>query len=167
MRWERWGVQGACGGCRGMWGARWMGGGTVAGDPFRCMRSWRSRTCCRCGCCRCECCRLCFSSVRAASPHLSVPHPPTTSPAPQPALPPHGVAAGWRWYVNFWRLVLFATLLLPGFLQMVAFYFFSPRLLRSVPYGDKVLVCAVREGLGGCMRSVPYGEKVCCALCAL
>lgn len=26
-------------------------------------------------------------------------------------------------------------LLLPGFSQMIAFYFFSPRLYRSVPYG--------------------------------
>ena len=42
---------------------------------------------------------------------------------------------GWRWYVSFWRLVLFAVLLLPGFMQMVAFYFFSPRMLRSIPYG--------------------------------
>lgn len=43
--------------------------------------------------------------------------------------------AGWRWYVSFWRLVLFAVLLLPGFMQMMAFYFFSPRMLRSIPYG--------------------------------
>lgn len=44
---------------------------------------------------------------------------------------------GWRWTVNFWRLVLYATLLLPGFIQMIAFYFFSPSVQRSVPYGRK------------------------------
>lgn len=43
-----------------------------------------------------------------------------------------------QWYVRFWRLVLFATLLLPGFAQMVLFYFFSPRMLRSIAYGSKV-----------------------------
>ncbi|PRW45116.1 putative isoprenylcysteine alpha-carbonyl methylesterase ICMEL1 [Chlorella sorokiniana] len=45
------------------------------------------------------------------------------------------LGVGWRWYVSFWRLVLFAVLLLPGFAQMAAFYFFSPRMLRSIPYG--------------------------------
>jgi prenylcysteine alpha-carboxyl methylesterase len=34
--------------------------------------------------------------------------------------------------------VLFSTLLLPGFLQMALFYFLSPRMLRSVPYGLQV-----------------------------
>ncbi|PSC67534.1 putative isoprenylcysteine alpha-carbonyl methylesterase ICMEL1 [Micractinium conductrix] len=42
---------------------------------------------------------------------------------------------GWRWTVSFWRLVAFSTLLMPGFIQMVVFYFLSPRVLRSVPYG--------------------------------
>lgn len=45
------------------------------------------------------------------------------------------VAGGTMWAVNFWRLVLFALILMPGFLQMVVFYFFAPRMLRSVPYG--------------------------------
>jgi hypothetical protein len=53
------------------------------------------------------------------------------------SLPPCSIP-GWRWTINFWRLVLFAVLLLPGFAQMIAFYFLSPRLLRSVPYGLKV-----------------------------
>lgn len=42
---------------------------------------------------------------------------------------------GTRWWFNFMRLLLFTLLLLPGFFQMILFYFFSPRLLRSVPYG--------------------------------
>lgn len=44
---------------------------------------------------------------------------------------------GWRWTVNFYRLVLYAILLMPGFIQMIAFYFFSPRVKRSIPYGRK------------------------------
>lgn len=44
---------------------------------------------------------------------------------------------GWRWIINFWRLVLFATFLMPGFMQMIIFYFTSPRVSRSVPYGRK------------------------------
>lgn len=42
---------------------------------------------------------------------------------------------GTKWLVNFWRLVLFAAILMPAFLQMMVFYFLSPRLLRSIPYG--------------------------------
>ncbi|MEW5309110.1 MAG: hypothetical protein WDW38_001019 [Sanguina aurantia] len=42
---------------------------------------------------------------------------------------------GWKWAVNLFRLVLYATLLLPGFLQIVAYYFTSPRVIRSIPYG--------------------------------
>ena len=45
--------------------------------------------------------------------------------------------SGVRWYFKFIRLVVFAVLLLPGFSQMIVFYFFSPRLLRSIPYGSK------------------------------
>ena len=43
---------------------------------------------------------------------------------------------GWRWYMSFWRLIIFTLLLMPGFAQMVAFYYLSPRLLRSITYGD-------------------------------
>jgi prenylcysteine alpha-carboxyl methylesterase len=32
-------------------------------------------------------------------------------------------------------LVMFAGFLMPGFSQMIAFYYFSPRVIRSVPYG--------------------------------
>jgi prenylcysteine alpha-carboxyl methylesterase len=35
------------------------------------------------------------------------------------------------------RLLLYSLLLLPGFSQMLLFYFFSPRVIRSVPYGPK------------------------------
>ena len=30
---------------------------------------------------------------------------------------------------------MFAGFLMPGFSQMIAFYYFSPRVIRSVPYG--------------------------------
>lgn len=43
--------------------------------------------------------------------------------------------------MSFWCLVLFSVLLLPGFLQMVVFYFVSPRVLRSIPYGLQVRCC--------------------------
>lgn len=60
---------------------------------------------------------------------------------------------GWRWSASFWRLVAFAALLMPGFAQMIVFYFFSPRMLRSVPYGLEVgaawggRACLGRAGL--------------------
>ncbi|KAG2425680.1 hypothetical protein HXX76_013522 [Chlamydomonas incerta] len=44
---------------------------------------------------------------------------------------------GWKWSVQLMRLVLYAALLLPGFLQMIVFYVFSPRVRRSVVYGTK------------------------------
>ncbi|KAG2452975.1 hypothetical protein HYH02_002312 [Chlamydomonas schloesseri] len=44
---------------------------------------------------------------------------------------------GWKWSVQLMRLVLYATLLLPGFIQMIFFYVLSPRVRRSVVYGTK------------------------------
>ncbi|KXZ54252.1 hypothetical protein GPECTOR_5g342 [Gonium pectorale] len=44
---------------------------------------------------------------------------------------------GWKWSMQLLRLVLYATLLLPGFIQMIIFYVFSPRVMRSVVYGPK------------------------------
>eukprot|EP00775_Hariotina_reticulata_P013750 gene13750-13869_t len=44
---------------------------------------------------------------------------------------------GWKWLANLYRLVLYAILLLPGFLQMVVYYFTSPRVYRSMVYGRK------------------------------
>jgi|Transcript_9702 prenylcysteine alpha-carboxyl methylesterase len=41
----------------------------------------------------------------------------------------------FKWLVQFFRLLLFAAFLMPGFSQMMLFYFFSPRVIRSVPYG--------------------------------
>jgi prenylcysteine alpha-carboxyl methylesterase len=45
--------------------------------------------------------------------------------------------SGIRWFFKFVRLVAFTVILLPGFSQMILFYFFSPRLQRSIPYGTK------------------------------
>ena len=42
---------------------------------------------------------------------------------------------GLSWWVQFIRLLLFALFLMPGFSQMMIFYYFSPRVIRSVPYG--------------------------------
>lgn len=44
---------------------------------------------------------------------------------------------GFKWYFRLMRLVGFTILLFPGFFQMTMFYFFSPRVLRSIPYGTK------------------------------
>ncbi|KAJ9531745.1 hypothetical protein QJQ45_021895 [Haematococcus lacustris] len=45
------------------------------------------------------------------------------------------LGVGYRWTMNLWRLIIYAMLLLPGFLQMIVFYFFSPRVIRNVAYG--------------------------------
>jgi len=37
----------------------------------------------------------------------------------------------------FMRLCIYAVLLLPGFLQVIGFYVFSPRVLKSIPYGHQ------------------------------
>ncbi|EFJ43261.1 hypothetical protein VOLCADRAFT_66123 [Volvox carteri f. nagariensis] len=47
------------------------------------------------------------------------------------------LGVGWKWSIQLLRLVLYAMLLLPGFLQMIVFYVFSPRVRRSVVYGPK------------------------------
>lgn len=44
---------------------------------------------------------------------------------------------GWKWLLQVSRLCLYACLLLPGFIQMIVYYFFSPRVKRSLPYGRK------------------------------
>lgn len=44
---------------------------------------------------------------------------------------------GWRWFQHFVQLVVYAWLLMPGFAQMVLFYFYSRRVLRSIPYGPR------------------------------
>ncbi|KAF6266738.1 Alpha/Beta hydrolase protein [Scenedesmus sp. NREL 46B-D3] len=44
---------------------------------------------------------------------------------------------GWKWLVQVYRLILYAMLLLPGFLQMIHYYYTSPSVKRSVIYGRK------------------------------
>ncbi|KAJ9516097.1 hypothetical protein QJQ45_024526 [Haematococcus lacustris] len=43
---------------------------------------------------------------------------------------------GYHWAIDFWRFVAYTMLLLPGFLPMIVFYFFSPRVIRNVAYGS-------------------------------
>jgi len=42
---------------------------------------------------------------------------------------------GYKWALSLYQLIIYATLLLPGFIQVILFYFFSPRVSRSVAYG--------------------------------
>ncbi|KAK9805124.1 hypothetical protein WJX72_000318 [[Myrmecia] bisecta] len=52
---------------------------------------------------------------------------------------------GWRWFQKLLQLLMYAGLLMPGFIQMGLFYFFSRRMglfyffsrrvIRSIPYG--------------------------------
>ncbi|XP_060192147.1 probable isoprenylcysteine alpha-carbonyl methylesterase ICMEL2 isoform X1 [Lycium barbarum] len=44
---------------------------------------------------------------------------------------------GYRWITRFMGLALYAMLLMPGFLQVAYYYFFSPLVRRSVVYGDQ------------------------------
>ncbi|KAK9817469.1 hypothetical protein WJX74_008566 [Apatococcus lobatus] len=44
---------------------------------------------------------------------------------------------GWRWFYKLIQLVIYAGLLMPGFIQMVVFYFGSARVIRSIPYGKQ------------------------------
>eukprot|EP01025_Chloroclados_australasicus_P049225 TRINITY_DN5596_c0_g1_i8.p1 TRINITY_DN5596_c0_g1~~TRINITY_DN5596_c0_g1_i8.p1 ORF type:complete len:263 (-),score=13.24 TRINITY_DN5596_c0_g1_i8:56-844(-) len=44
---------------------------------------------------------------------------------------------GWKWTISLLRLMLYTALLLPAFLQMILFYYFSKRLTLGVPYGRK------------------------------
>lgn len=47
------------------------------------------------------------------------------------------VGFGWKWFQKFLQLMLYAFLLLPGFLYMLGFYFTSKRVERSIPYRKK------------------------------
>ncbi|CAD7696485.1 unnamed protein product [Ostreobium quekettii] len=42
---------------------------------------------------------------------------------------------GWRWNVAAWQLILYATFLMPGMIQVVFYYFFSRSVTRSIIYG--------------------------------
>ncbi|GAQ87063.1 alpha beta-hydrolases superfamily protein [Klebsormidium nitens] len=44
---------------------------------------------------------------------------------------------GYKWIIKAWSLVVFAILLMPGFLQVVWFYYTSPQVYRSLVYGTK------------------------------
>ncbi|EPS69303.1 hypothetical protein M569_05458, partial [Genlisea aurea] len=44
---------------------------------------------------------------------------------------------GYRWITGLLALALYATLLLPGFLQVAFLYFFSSHVRRSIIYGDQ------------------------------
>ncbi|CAD7705335.1 unnamed protein product [Ostreobium quekettii] len=44
---------------------------------------------------------------------------------------------GGRWIVAAWQLFLYAALLMPGLIQVVFYYFFSPSVTRSIIYSKK------------------------------
>ncbi|WOK97779.1 hypothetical protein Cni_G06487 [Canna indica] len=44
---------------------------------------------------------------------------------------------GYRWITKLFALVCYATLLLPGFVQVGYYYFFSSQVKRSIVYGDQ------------------------------
>lgn len=44
---------------------------------------------------------------------------------------------GYKWMVKAMWLGAYAAVLLPGFLQVIWYYFFSGRVWRSLPYGDE------------------------------
>ncbi|CAL0299116.1 unnamed protein product [Lupinus luteus] len=44
---------------------------------------------------------------------------------------------GYRWITRFLALACYAMLLMPGFLQVAFYYFFSSKVKRSVVYGDQ------------------------------
>jgi len=44
---------------------------------------------------------------------------------------------GWLWIEKAVRLILYAVLLLPGFVQVMAFYFGSGRVIRGIRYGAR------------------------------
>ncbi|EFJ08258.1 hypothetical protein SELMODRAFT_170246 [Selaginella moellendorffii] len=44
---------------------------------------------------------------------------------------------GYRWMVKFIALSLYATFLMPGFIQVSWYYYFSKRVHRSIVYGDQ------------------------------
>ncbi|KAJ8751648.1 hypothetical protein K2173_025807 [Erythroxylum novogranatense] len=44
---------------------------------------------------------------------------------------------GYRWITKFLALTFYAALLLPGFIQVACYYFFSSQVRRSIIYGDQ------------------------------
>ncbi|PKA48962.1 Isoprenylcysteine alpha-carbonyl methylesterase ICME [Apostasia shenzhenica] len=47
------------------------------------------------------------------------------------------LGVGYRWITKFLALVCYAVLLMPGFLQVGYYYFFSRQVRRSIVYGDQ------------------------------
>ncbi|XP_068637901.1 isoprenylcysteine alpha-carbonyl methylesterase ICME-like [Aristolochia californica] len=47
------------------------------------------------------------------------------------------LGVGYRWIIKFLALGLYAILLMPGFLQVGYYYFFSSQVRRSIVYGDQ------------------------------
>ncbi|XP_064968877.1 probable isoprenylcysteine alpha-carbonyl methylesterase ICMEL1 [Musa acuminata AAA Group] len=47
------------------------------------------------------------------------------------------LGVGYRWITKFLALICYATLLMPGFLQVGYYYFFSSQVRRSIIYGDR------------------------------
>ncbi|KAI0488545.1 hypothetical protein KFK09_028381 [Dendrobium nobile] len=47
------------------------------------------------------------------------------------------LGVGYRWITKFLALVFYAVLLMPGFLQVGYYYFFSSQVRRSIVYGDQ------------------------------
>ena len=66
-----------------------------------------------------------FSQKRSHTPQ----HPPKKT--------NHQTPKGWKWLFNFYRLVAYAALLMPGFARLALYYFLSPHVTRSVAYGRK------------------------------
>lgn len=42
----------------------------------------------------------------------------------------------WTWVIMLGRLIIFSVLLLPGWIGMVKYWFFSPNIVRNVEYGQ-------------------------------
>lgn len=47
------------------------------------------------------------------------------------------LGVGYRWITRFLALGFYAFLLMPGFIQVGYYYFFSPHVRRSIVYGDQ------------------------------
>ncbi|XP_039043599.1 isoprenylcysteine alpha-carbonyl methylesterase ICME-like [Hibiscus syriacus] len=47
------------------------------------------------------------------------------------------LGVGYRWYTILLALACYALLLMPGFLQVAYYYFFSSQVRRSIVYGDQ------------------------------
>lgn len=62
---------------------------------------------------------------------------------------------GKRWVLMLLRLLVYSALLMPGFIQVGLFYFFSSRVIRSIPYGP--------NPRNRCDLYLPTGSGHCCS----